>query len=158
MKNLLLIALVLLAVSGCKKEEVVGPQGPQGKEGNANVESYDFTIYSSSWESYDWGWEAIKEWDKLTEEIINDGGVFVYWAVEDNTFAPLPTTIPAGNGFITILSAFRINEMAISFMPGGGIGANNPGMQKFRAVVIAPKSMALGENHVQKLIEEELSK
>lgn len=168
MKNLLFIALVVFAISGCSKDEVVGPegaqgvqgeQGEQGEQGNANIESYDFTIYTSNWEgSIETFWEATIEWDVLTEEMVNEGGVFVYIAFEQNTYTGLPLTLPAGDGFASILSAFRIGELGVMYSPGGGILLNNPGVRQCRAVAIAPKSMALGDDHVQKLIEKELKK
>ncbi len=162
MRNLLFIATIILALTGCKKEEVAGPQGvqgPQGEQGNANVESFEFTLFNSSWEgSAEDGYAAVQEWDVLTEEMVNEGGIFVYWQIEDNTYSSLPLTLPAGNGFLSIFSGFRIDELSVAFIPASSVTVNNPGVQQFRAIAIAPKSMALGDDHVQKLIAAELSK
>ncbi len=155
----LLLAFALFTLSGCKKEEVVGPQGQQGPQGNANVHSVDFTMYYGSWSgSQNEGWEATYNWNVLTEEMVNKGGIFVYVETEANTFMLMPFSLPVTGGFVSVVSAFRTGELGLIYLPSSNVSITNPGVRRFRAVAISPKSMELGDDHVQELIAQELKK
>lgn len=161
MKTLLLFALVIFTLAGCKKEKVVGPPGPKG---NANVESIEFTLSSYTLSAENPSHESFHNWEVLTEEMVNEGGVFVYMNMitfgQDSSYTLLPFTY---NVFLndpwTIHSEFRIGEIEISqYVYTTTTNWGISGSMSFRAIAIAPRSMALGEEYVQKLIAEELAR
>lgn len=77
-------ALLLFVFSGCKKE---GPEGPAGKDGNANViSSNTLTLYNWS-SAFDNGTEftytSIINWGSITQSIKDEGVVMLY--IHDNS-------------------------------------------------------------------------
>ena len=91
---------ILLLIASCKKE---GPQGPAGKDGNANVVSSN-TVVLSNWSSvYDDGtdflYSSTVTWPTITQDVKDRGVVMVYY--HDNTTTNW-TAVPyseAGTGY-----------------------------------------------------------
>ena len=75
MKNLffLLVLSFVLVISGCDQATVVGPQGPPGPEGNANVKIYTFTGVDFR-QTTDTGVYI----DNISEDTVNNSAWFVY--------------------------------------------------------------------------------
>ena len=88
-----LLLLLVLAVSGCKKE------GPPGKDGNANVKSSTITFSNWSWNSSAYYDYANFTWGAITSDIVNTGGVFVYASNGAGAWLPLPRTIFPNNTY-----------------------------------------------------------
>jgi len=157
MKKLLLIMLAATLLAGCKKE-VQGPQGPQGEQGNANVSSITWSTTGSVWYGTNsTGWETSKFWYDLNQDII-DGGMVQVYAVSGGTHLALPFTAPVGNGFASVLFAYSLYNIEIGQQPSSGTSINNPGVKTYKAVIVAPRALAMGDEYVRQLIEVELKK
>jgi hypothetical protein len=144
-------------LAGCKKE-VQGPAGPQGEQGNANVSSITWNTSGAYWYgSSSTGWETSKYWYDLNQSIV-DGGMVQVYAVTGGTHVALPFTTPVGNGFASVLFAYSLNSIEIGQQPSNGTSINNPGVKTYKAVIVAPRALAMGDEYVKQLIEDELRK
>jgi len=158
MKNLLLIMLATTLLAGCKKETVQGPPGPQGEQGNANVFSLTWNTNGAAWSgSTSTGWETSKIWTDLNQDII-DGGMVQVYAVAGDGHIALPFTTPVNNGFASILFAYSLYTIEVAQLPSSGVTINNPGIKTYKAVIVAPRAVAMGDEYVKQLIEDELKK
>jgi hypothetical protein len=96
-KLFVVMASLVICISSCKKETVVGPKGdtgPAGANGNANVKSEGpIVIEPSAWitNSDSLAWTAIIFSEKITQEIVDKGSVEVYFK-KDNVWWSLPYT------------------------------------------------------------------
>ena len=76
-------------------------EGPQGPEGNANVKTVTFSVYSSEWVEDGARWEYIKNVSIITPDIYNEGVVLVYVkATDGNYWQSLPYTWPGTSQII----------------------------------------------------------
>ncbi|MFZ2205546.1 MAG: hypothetical protein WAV23_03065 [Minisyncoccia bacterium] len=101
---------MLVLLNGCKKE---GPEGPAGKDGNANVQSSTITFSTWLWDgtnNYDY---SDFTWAAITSSIVDKGAVLVYVNTPGG-WAPLPRTIypsatySESQRFIYNVGTFRI--------------------------------------------------
>jgi len=98
MKKITLLTLAtflfISLTTGCTKE---GPEGPAGKDGNANVKSIEFTIYSHEWvyESQGNFYLTAKLLPEIDQDVADNGAVLLYYKADDNMYIALP----AGNLF-----------------------------------------------------------
>lgn len=93
MKSKLLFALVLLSTlflfTRCTKE---GPEGPAGKDGNANVKSSTVTFSNWTWDSGNSYMYVDFTWSAITSSIVNSGALLIYVNTTSG-WAQLPRTI-----------------------------------------------------------------
>lgn len=107
MKNFLkcsvrLFALTIIGLgflfSSCKKE---GPQGPAGKDGNANVKNQTIFINANEWVYSAGACKVTKLVPEITSDIISKGALMVYTEGEPSgSWEALPTTWADPSGSI----------------------------------------------------------
>ena len=90
MKKLSIFCMTVLAIfamASCR-----GPQGPAGKDGNANVASSTVTVYSNNWQ---WvnncQWMVEIDYPAINNNVYNHGAVLVYMDV-DGAWSQVPLT------------------------------------------------------------------
>jgi hypothetical protein len=87
--------VTLVLFSGCKKAEA-GPKGDKGDTGaagmagNANVKSSTFTNVTWNYNSASSAFETIISYTAITQEIVNNGAVFVYLGNSTGGYGQLP--------------------------------------------------------------------
>ena len=135
-----MLAGTLLTLNGCVKDGPVGPQGPPGYDGNANViGEYPFSVSAGQWVftttiggNTQNGYVASYNDANINTAVANHGLVVIYIQYPDATWKNLPD-IFAGTSF------------SFNFSPGGfdiyytnvdGTTPSAPGTQVFRAVII----------------------
>lgn len=89
------ISMLTLAFDACKKPEK-GETGPAGKDGSANVIS-STTITLNNWvkiydDSTEFEYYHIIAWDKITQDI-KDNGVIMVYAKDDSSWVALPASV-----------------------------------------------------------------
>lgn len=86
-----LMTLVALLASGCVLEESVGPPGLDGRDGNANVYSVNFT-FSMADATVNGAVASVGfDVDGITPRVVDDGAVLVYFR-EQGTWTAMPYT------------------------------------------------------------------
>ena len=87
------VLAIFMLMAGCVKEGIDGVDGKDGingvdgqdgQDGNANVQTYNITVYPSDWiesgtvgESM-YGYYALKEISGIDNDMVNNGAVLVY--------------------------------------------------------------------------------
>ena len=93
MKKLSFICMTVLAVSflaSCRGP--VGPQGPAGQDGNANVASSTVTVRQSDWRWVnDCQWMVEIDYPAINNNVYNHGAVLVYMKI-DGAWSQVPLT------------------------------------------------------------------
>ena len=88
-----LLAIVLITgVISCKTEGPEGPAGRDGLDGNANVKTRIITVTPSGWSGDGYVYQAQKQADIITADIVEKGAVLCYLQDANNTYIPLPYT------------------------------------------------------------------
>jgi len=86
------LALALLfAASGCTINDAVGPRGPEGPPGNANVFSLNFNFFMA--DAVINGTVASVQYDvpALTQSVVDDGAVLLFFR-DQGTWTAMPYT------------------------------------------------------------------
>ena len=145
-----LSVLVWLSLStlSCSKKEVVGPAGPQGPtggqgtpgtngtngtNGNANV------ISTNNVTTTNWTQESSNIYSKtllvpaITQDIVDNGSVLVFYKDTDNMWNLLPLTI----GKNITLYSFYLGKVDLLNYNTDFSANTNPGAKTYRIVVIA---------------------
>lgn len=121
-----------VAFSGCKKEE--GPAGPAGRDGNANVQTENITIYTSDWGGDEFLYMADKDCFIITEDIATTGVVMCYMKSGDY-YTPIPFSITSSSWTTHIGFEYTSESIAIFFQDDDGL-TPNPGIKEFKVVAI----------------------
>jgi len=78
----------LIIVMSC--EGPTGPAGADGIDGNANVKTETFRVYSHEWGS-DYPFYGVdKSSNILSKDIIDNGAALLYWEIGDGMWMALP--------------------------------------------------------------------
>jgi hypothetical protein len=133
--SLVLKILVLsLFLGSCQKSQV-GPAGPAGAEGNANVKSLRFTVNTwradSACNYYYYKYHT----SELTSAVLNNGAILLYMGEDNgNEWRPLPLSETKFEyNFSLELSLLRIEIIS----ENGGM-PENPGSKQFKLIIIPP--------------------
>ena len=90
-RTILTTALIALAMTGCVIEESVGPRGPQGPPGNANVFTlnFDFLLNDAAFNS---GVASVQyDVPDITENVVDEGAVLLFFR-DQGTWTAMPYT------------------------------------------------------------------
>jgi len=135
-----LVALTIFAIySGCKKDEIIGPAGPSGATGptgptgNANVSRK--TIAISDWTNTNNYWYADIVDTDITQDIVNNGVVLVYYEIASGQWASLPyqdTSTLLAYTYSYIYSQDNLHVRRTDFL----LPTPNPSTQNFKIVIM----------------------
>lgn len=140
-KNTLAIAAiaVMLTSFGCKKDSA-GPQGPAGKDGNANVHSEEFTVYASEW----W-WNSTNKYTyqvKIPTYQYANTAVFVYLKINGTEWAPFPRTVFLNTSISQTQSFVNTYPTLMFKYQNSDFSVASPPTCTFKVVCIEPSSLA----------------
>ena len=82
-----------------------GPAGPQGPAGEGSVQGQAYTIAAANWTYTAPSWKGVINIAGITQAIVNQGGVFVYWKNQDGNWVALPLTNYPTDWYSTTLQA-----------------------------------------------------
>jgi hypothetical protein len=129
---------LLLNITGCKKQEIPGPQGEPGTPGgggNSSITSSSVVIV----ENAQWKWDAVSNSQTvtvdaplITKDVIDKGAVKVY-VQKASSWSELPFV----NGDLFTQFAFDEGHVHLSYLNIEGGSAPVPATQNFRIVVLS---------------------
>lgn len=143
-----LILACAMVTTGCKKDEgPMGPQGPAGANGNANVQSEIITVEASEWTgSAASGFTAEKETTVITEDIAINGAVLCYSANVDSSYTPLPTSLYAGTFSINLGFQYHANGNILFYVQADNGATPQPADINYKVVAIESRMTELYPN------------
>jgi hypothetical protein len=138
-------------ISSCSKEGptgpqgVQGPQGPagdqgiqgiQGLDGNANVHSYTYNVFTSDWILNAPNYGVDLSVPEITQSILDDGAVLVYMSNGSGGWMPLPYTSWYSSYARLIKANILYEDVTIWVLDSDLTQTPNPGDRTFKIVVI----------------------
>lgn len=139
-----------LLLSSCAKDGETGPTGATGAagaDGNANVKSYKFTVTNSQWNILaTTSWQYVYNCSAITQDILDNGMVMVYWDANNLTVAyptnyvPTPIT-PYQINSRQLTSSFQLNALGngtvtVGIYDNSGVAIPAQSDTKFKVVVV----------------------
>lgn len=139
--NTLLFCLGLSAAAlfaACKGEKGdLGDIGPDGPQGPGSVTSKMATIGANDWTWTAPSWTAAKPDTAITTDILNEGGVFVYWEKSAGVWVALPFTHYPNDWYSTTLHAeYSLGSVKFFITDSDRTQPAAPGAQKFKVLVV----------------------
>lgn len=121
LSQLLLFAGLVLIASGCVIEESVGPEGPQGPPGNANVFSLNFTFRLAD-AAYN-GAVASVQFDvpDLNANVVDEGAILMFfrdqgtWTAMPYTFGVESLDLPAVDYTISVGYGYEVGFLEVFY-------------------------------------------
>jgi len=133
--SIITLAFVMLAASGCVLEESVGPQGPRGYDGNANVFTLSFDFFMA--DAAINGNVASVQYDvsDITRSVVEEGAVLLFFR-DQGTWTAMPYTFFTPNGFVVSFGfGFDLGFMEVFYETNGSNPATLPD-REMKAVII----------------------
>ena len=145
-----MLAGSFLTFNGCRKDGPVGPQGPPGYDGNANViGEQPFSVPANAWTfttnvagNTENAYYASYNDANITAAVANHGLVVIYIQYSDGTWKNLPD-IFAGTSFSY---NFSTGGFDLYYTMVDGTTPTAPGTQVFRVVIIPSSIRQLHPN------------
>jgi hypothetical protein len=141
--GVLLLAISMVILSGCKK----GEDGAPGKDGSANVTAYTYSI--SSWDYTSPAYYKSLSIPELTSQNINTASVQVYLGTTSNTWRAIPfSQYNSGAadylmGFETTIGSVKVTWIYDSSLSSGSDPNTYFGTTcQFKVVIIPPAMIA----------------
>ena len=120
-QNLFLILLMTFTATGCIIEESVGPEGPQGPPGNANVFSlgFDFLLQDAVLN----GPVASVQYDvpELSVSVVDDGAILLFfrdqgtWTAMPYTFGVESQDLPAVDYTVSLGFGYEVGFLEVFY-------------------------------------------
>lgn len=169
-RNFAFLSIILLLFAACTpedgKEGDVGPVGPEGQigpkgdDGNANVNSFTFSVASTDWTGGATKADTVSL-PAISQAVVDGGIVQIYQTTTPGTpsWGVLPYSyiivLNTGTGNVaaevTIQAEYGVGEIYLSAINSIGANitgsANFPGDRTFKVVIIPPSSKIEGVNH-----------
>lgn len=134
-----------IMLNSCAKDGAVGPAGPAGTNGNANVQSSTFTV--SNWTYSAPSYYSDISWGALTTDIINNGAVLVYVSTGTSVWSQLPLTLYTYSTYSSSLEVVSsTGNIRILWTDSDLTQPNNPGANTFKVVAIAASQRLANPN------------
>jgi len=135
------ILMVGTVFTACSGED--GEDGEVGATGNANVQSYTYTVGANEWTQ---GAATIAV-PELTKSIADNGLVSVYYTNDSLTtdtiaWRPLPYDFRTSSGSFIISNTYQIGQVDLKAYGAFGavFSSNIPGVETYWRVVLIPAS------------------
>jgi hypothetical protein len=126
----LLRILPFMFLLSCEK------QGPQGPQGNANVQSLTYQV--TEWNFNNPAYYADISVPFVTADIISSGAVLVYAEVGTNIFSQVPLTFYLSDQYSTTIEvSHSIGKVRLFWVDSDLTQPLQPGAMNFKIVVIA---------------------
>jgi hypothetical protein len=133
--NFLLSLISLLFIGMHFSSCVQGPEGPPGRDGNANVLAT--TVTSSAWVFNSPSWVLALPDPYITPDIVDFGAVVVYVA-SGNGFTQLPLTFYTNPNYSTTIEVSHyVGGVTLFWTDSDLFQPTNPGTRTFKIVKIA---------------------
>ncbi len=137
MKKLLrltaLFSIGAILFTSCGKDGAVGPQGPAGIPGNANVQTGVFLNQSFTFVAANSDYELYLNYNAITQYVLDQGAVIVYFQTTSNTSGW--TMLPATFAGAPVNTSYGLGQVEITD------GTMPTGLFNFKVVVIPPAVM-----------------
>lgn len=122
----MLMGISTIIFNGCKKPK----DGEPGPAGNANVQAYIYTAYTSDWILSSSYWYC-----NYYRSMNDNSAVMVYWGVNTNEWVALPFTVTDTEFYFkTTTTQVQLDVRSAS----GTKSIPNPGIMTFKIVIIPP--------------------
>jgi hypothetical protein len=132
------MVMVGMVFTGC-----TGEDGDDGPAGNANVQSFSYTLADTSWTQG----RATIAVPALTKSIADNGHVAVYYtndslSTDTISWRPLPYDFRTSNGSFIISNTYQIGQINITALAAYGnlFSSSIPGVDTYWRVVLIPSS------------------
>ena len=122
-----------LVLTSCTKEGEVGPEGPAGKDGNANVNSKEFTI--TNWVKDGDEYKGTISYSAITADIIDKGAVLVYLANGNGGYMSMPISFVVNGNLYTFTPVFYEGGVTV-WASSTSTSYTGPTTGTFKVVVI----------------------
>ncbi|MBI5540617.1 MAG: hypothetical protein HY951_11200 [Bacteroidia bacterium] len=138
MKNKIIVGLLLVVILvSCRKE--TGPKGETGAQGNANVKTT--IIEAGQWDASPQNntFETVLQVPDITTEIMNNGTVQVFlWIGGANSSGSNYgwCAVPYSTSYQSFYFNYYVDMVTVNCMFVDSSLVENPGMKKFKVVVI----------------------
>jgi len=125
-----------LTLTSCKKGDI-GPAGPSGTNGVANIQSSTVTTNNLSWlfDNTDNSYSAILTFSAINQSVMDKGTVQVF--VGDGTGQEW-NALPFSYTNVQFNYSFKSGQVIISVNLSDGSAPSNPGIMQFKIIVIPP--------------------
>lgn len=163
MKNRFFFPFVLLVLSfaACSKEGPagpIGPAGPDGPRGPGSAKGQTFTIAAANWTYSAPSWNGTIISADITQAIVNQGGVFVYWKNPGGNWVALPLTYYPTDWYSSTLQAEHyVGGVKILKTDSELTQPTNPGDMMFKVLAVSGDGMVrnpdLNWNNLPEVIE-----
>lgn len=141
--SLFLFALAL--VSACTKEGPAGPEGPTGPQGPAgpgSAKGKTFTIAAANWTYTAPSWSGTISNADITQAIVDQGGVFVYWKKPDGNWVALPfIDYPTDWYSSTLQAEHKVGSVNILITDSELTQPISPGDRTFKVIAVSGDGM-----------------
>jgi hypothetical protein len=125
---------------------VDGQQGIPGINGNANVRSATFHVYTSSWTLAAPKYYKIISYGYITQDILDNGAVLVYMQDASGSWYATPFILYYTGYSTEIYQIIKVGQVVITVMDSDLTQTSNPGDMIFKIVVIAGSAKSLHKN------------
>lgn len=143
-KTLILVLMASISTTfSCTKEGKEGPPGPAGTNGNANVKSSNYAIYSWEWLTSGNTKYVDLNSSLITTDIVNSGSVLMYMKFAGQWQA-LPFTFPQGSSSQIFRYYYSNNFVQIQVTQETGV-PSLPDLE-FKLVVISSSARLSNPN------------
>jgi hypothetical protein len=139
------LLVVTMSMSACKKKEVVGPTGPAGAAGNANVKSLTLETVAADWTGDPAeGYSITLNAPIITADIVATGAVLCYVEYSGTTYA-LPYSYLYSTYTRHMLFNYEAGSITVDIRDDDA-ATINPGTFSAKIKVVAISSTGLIQN------------
>ena len=139
--TIIAVCLIAFATTNCQKPKdgAVGPQGTNGKDGNANVSSVTLNANSWTWDGTNyWSTASFANISILTSNVVNGGAVMMYENFGSGVYMALPQTINLTSSVQQHSFFSYANNTVVVYTENSDLSNPNPSATSYKLVCIPP--------------------